>query len=396
MSNEVNMGYRYAIIGSGRQGTAAAYDLGKFGEADYLLMIDSDGKQAGAAADRVNRLLNSELAESQTLDAGDVNAVSKTLKEHKIDVILSGAPYVYNLNLTHAAIVAGAGMTDLGGNSQVVNDQLELDREARQAGVSIVPDCGLGPGMTTTLALYAMEQLDDPNEVFIWDCGLPQNPEPPWNYRLTFSIEGLTNEYYGDCIFIRDGKTTPVPALEELEHLEFPEPIGRLEAFTTSGGVTSAAESLAGKLETLQNKTMRYPGHFEMLKVIQRLGLLEPELVSIDGQEVSPRTVLHALWEPQIRADADTRDLAIIRVLAKGTNAGKPTEALVDLFLYYDEQTGFTAMEQGTGWHASILTHAIARGDVPVGAVPLEKAMQGTTFVQEAAKRGFKVQLNYK
>jgi lysine 6-dehydrogenase len=390
------MGYRYAIIGSGRQGTAAAYDLGKFGEADYLLLVDSDDTQASVAAERVNRLLNSEIAEAQTLDAGDVKAVSKTLKDHAIDVILSGAPYFYNLNLTHAAISAKAGMTDLGGNSQVVKDQLELDSEARQAGVSIVPDCGLGPGMTTTLALYAMHQLDDPNEVFIWDCGLPQSPEPPWNYRLTFSIEGLTNEYYGDCIFIRDGKTTPVPALEELEYLDFPEPIGRLEAFTTSGGVTTAAESLAGKLQTLQNKTMRYPGHFEMLKTIQRLGLLEPEAVSVDGQEVSPRAVLHALWEPQIRADADTRDLAIIRVLAKGINAGKPAEALVDLFLYYDEQTSFTAMEQGTGWHASIITHAIARGDVPVGAVPLEKAMEGTAFVEEAAKRGFNVQLTLK
>jgi lysine 6-dehydrogenase len=307
---------------------------------------------------------------------------------------LSGAPYFYNLGLTRAAIDAGSGMTDLGGNSQVVQEQLGLTEQARRAGVSIVPDCGLGPGMTTTLALYAMEQLDDPREVFIWDCGLPQHPEPPWNYRLTFSIEGLTNEYYGDCLFIRDGKTTHVPALEELEYVDFPEPIGTLEAFTTSGGVTTAAESLAGQLTTLQNKTMRYPGHFDALKVIQRLGLLEPEPMTIDDQNVIPRSVLHKLWEPQIRADEDTRDLAIIRVLAKGLKAGDPTEAQVDLFLYYDEKTGFTAMEQGTGWHASILTHAVAKGNIPPGAIALEKAMDGSTFVSEAAKRGFDVKLN--
>jgi lysine 6-dehydrogenase len=187
-----------------------------------------------------------------------------------------------------------------------------------------------------------------------------------------------------------------VPALEELEQLEFPEPIGTLEAFTTSGGVTTAADSLAGKLKTLQNKTMRYPGHFDMLKVIQRLGLLETEPIELNGQQVGPRAVLHALWEPQIRADEDTHDLAIIRVLAKGTKSGSTAEAQVDLYLYYDEETGFTAMEQGTGWHASILTHAIAKGDVDPGAVPLERAMDGTTFVREAAKRGFEVQLTMK
>ncbi|MGD8553454.1 MAG: saccharopine dehydrogenase C-terminal domain-containing protein [Anaerolineales bacterium] len=390
------MSYRYAIIGSGRQGTAAAYDLGKFGQAEYLLMADTDQAQSLNAASRVNQLLRNDLAEAVELDAGDVDQVSLVLQEHEIDVVLSGAPYFYNLGLTQAAIKAHAGLTDLGGNSQVVQDQLALDPDAKKAGVSIVPDCGLGPGMTTTLALYAMEQLDDPQEVFIWDCGLPQDPEPPWNYRLTFSIEGLTNEYFGDCLFIRDGKTTRVPALEELEYLEFPEPIGTLEAFTTSGGVTTAAASLAGRLRTLQNKTMRYPGHFEMLKVIQRLGLLETDPIILNGKEISPRTVLHTLWEPQIRADEETRDLAIIRVLAKGEKSGSAAQAQVDLYLYYDEQTGFTAMEQGTGWHASIITHAIAKGEVPHGAVPLEKAMDGTTFVREAANRGFEVQLTMK
>ncbi len=387
------MSYRYAIIGSGRQGAAAAYDLGKFGEAEYLLMADHDEEQARKAVERVNDLLGTNAAEAVALDAGNIDSVRAALADRNIDVVLSGAPYFYNLGLSRAAIKAGAGLTDLGGNSKVVQDQLALHGEARDAGVSIVPDCGLGPGMTTTLALYAMEQLDEPREVFIWDCGLPQDPEPPWNYRLTFSIEGLTNEYYGDCLFIRDGKTTAVPALEELEHLEFPEPIGTLEAFTTSGGVTTAADSLAGKLQTLQNKTMRYPGHFEALKVIQRLGLLEPEPVNVDGHQVSPRSVLNTLWEPQIRADDDTRDLAIIRVLAKGNKLGEAAEAQVDLFLYYDEKTGFTAMEQGTGWHASILTHAIAKGEVPPGVIPLEKAMDGTTFVREAAKRGFDVQM---
>ncbi len=284
-------------------------------------------------------------------------------------------------------------MTDLGGNSDVVHQQLNLSQAAARAGVVIIPDCGLGPGMTTTLSLYAMEKLDEPREVFIWDCGFPKQPEPPWNYRLTFSIGGLTNEYHGDCLFIREGKTVRVPALEELELVEFPEPIGTLEAFTTSGGITTAARSYEGILTTFQNKTLRYPGHFEKLKVIQHLGLLETDPIEIGAKEVQPRAVLHALWEPLIRADADTRDLAIIRILAKGVHQGVETEAQVDLYLEYDEETNFTAMEQGTGWHAAILTEAAVMGKIEPGVIPLEEAMTGEDFVAEAVRRGFEVQL---
>lgn len=387
------MGKRYAIIGSGRQGTAAAYDLGRFGQAELLLMMDADQEQAHQAAARINRLLEQELAKPLVIDAANVQAVAEALKAHGIHAFLSGTPYALNLGLTKAAIQAGAGMTDLGGNSDVVQSQLALDHQAADAGITIVPDCGLGPGMTTSLSLYAMEQFDQPEEVYIWDCGLPQEPQAPWDYALTFSIEGLTNEYHGDCLFIRDGKTVRIPALEELETVHFPEPIGELEAFTTSGGVTTAAQTFAGVLKTLQNKTLRYPGHFAKLKVIQQLGLLDTRPVSIHGKMVAPREVLHALWEPQIRAAPDTRDLALIRILARGRSAGQPKEVQVDLQLRYDEQTGFTAMEQGTGWHASIITAAIAAGELRPGVIPVEKAMSGSDFVGRAALRGFEVHL---
>jgi lysine 6-dehydrogenase len=90
--------------------------------------------------------------------------------------------------------------------------------------------------MGTSLIVYALEQLDEPREVIMWDCGLPADPQPPWNYRLGFSIEGLTNEFYGDCLYIRGGRTVRVPSLEEREVVEFPAPIGALEAFTRPVG----------------------------------------------------------------------------------------------------------------------------------------------------------------
>lgn len=387
------MGYRYAVLGAGRQGTAAGFDMARYGDADGVWMADVDADLAAASAARINELTGTDLAHSETLDASDTKAVADFMRDREIDAFLSAVPYFFNLGLSRAAIEAGAGMTDLGGNSDIVMRQLELSEAAAQAGVSITPDCGQVPGMGTSLVLYAMEQLDEAQDVFMWDCGLPQEPQPPWNYRLTFSIEGLTNEYFGDCLFIRDGKLTGVPALTELEVLDFPEPIGTLEGFTTSGGFTTAARTFEGRLRTLQNKTLRYPGNFDYLKVMERLGLLALEPVSVDGQSVVPRHVLHALWDPQIRATPDTRDFILISILATGRKDGQPHEVHVDLVHSYDDQLGFTAMEQATGWHAAIMTEAIAMQRVPPGAVPVERALSGSDFVTEAERRGFNVKL---
>jgi lysine 6-dehydrogenase len=210
---------------------------------------------------------------------------------------------------------------------------------------------------------------------------------------LHFNIEGLTNEYFGDCMYIRDGRTVGIPALEEFEEVMFPPPLGTLEAFTTSGGLTTAARTFAGKLRTLQNKTVRYPGNFAQLKTIQTLGLLEQRPVMVDGAWVTPRHVLHALWDPQIRAAPETRDLILIRILARGTRGGRPAEVRVDLIHRYDEATGFSAMEQGTGWHAAILTEAIAFGRVAKGVIPVEGAMSGADFVEQARRRGFAIEV---
>lgn len=386
------MSPRYAVIGAGRQGTAAGFDLLRFGQAEIVVMADADIRQAEDSAQRLNQLTGSNKAYALRLDASRSSQVVQVLQEERIDALVSAVPYLYNLTLTQAAIEAGCGMTDLGGNSQVVLDQLDLSSEAAAAGVSIIPDCGQVPGMGTSLILYAMEPLEEPRDVLMWDCGLPQEAEPPWNYRLTFHIEGLTNEYYGDCLFIRDGELVRIPALTEYERLTFPEPVGELEAFNTAGGLTTAARSFRGQLQTLQNKTLRYPGNFDQLKVIEQLGLFEPEPVMVGGLRISPRELLHHLWEPQIRAEPGTPDFILIKIEARGRLRGQDHTVTVQLIHQFDEETGFTAMEQATGWHAAILTEAIAHGHVPSGVIPVERAMTGTTFVEEARRRGFDVE----
>ena len=204
------MAFSYIVLGAGRQGTAAAYDLARFGEASRVTLADCDRDHAQAAADRVNKLLRTKVTDAIALDIRDENAVRRALKGY--NVALSCVPYFFNLGLTRLAIDAGVSYCDLGGNTDIVRQQHALDPEAKRAGVRVIPDCGMGPGMGNTLAVYGMELVGEPEHVYLYDTGLPQKPQPPWNYALTFNIEGLTNEYYGGMTILRDGELFMRPA----------------------------------------------------------------------------------------------------------------------------------------------------------------------------------------
>jgi lysine 6-dehydrogenase len=382
------MGYRYAVLGAGRQGTACAYDMIKLGQADSVVLADQSLAAAQASAARVNRLLDTDKAHPVQLDVTDHGALVTALTG--VDAFLSAVPYYLNLSIAEAAVQARASMCDLGGNTDLVREQLALDSDARAAGVSLVPDCGQVPGMGTTLMVYAMSLLDEPEEVFMWDGGLPQNPRPPFNYLLTFNIAGLTNEYAEPSIFLRDGKLTEVPPMAELEEIDFAPPVGRLEAFTTGGGVSTAPWTFQRKLKTYQNKTVRYPGHFAQIRAFYDLGLWRTDPVPVKDGKVAPRDLFHALFEPMVTFPGD-KDLVVIRIRAAGRRGGKAAEVILDLTDFYDEKTDFTAMERTTGWDGAIVAGMMARGQIPRGATPVELAVPPDLFVQELAKRGIQV-----
>lgn len=382
------MGYKYAVIGAGRQGIAAAYDMGKFGDADEIILVDSQERVAETAAKRINKLLGREVARGVAVDIVDTNKLASALRG--TTSILSAVPYRFNLPLTELAISIKSNMCDLGGNTDIVRKQLANNSEAVEAGISIVPDCGMGPGMNISLAMYAISLLDRPKEVLIWDGGLPQDPKPPWNYLLTFNFNGLANEYYGNAYFLRDGKVTEVECFEGFEELKFDPPLGRLEAFVTSGGLSTAPWTLEGKLERLENKTLRYPGHWAQFRAFSQLGLLSLDRVNIGGVEVIPRDILRVLLEPKI-VRPEIKDVCVIRIKCVGENNGEKTKVFVELVDRYDEETGFTAMQRLTGWHASIVAILAAKGRLVPGAIPVELAVPGLTIVEEARKRGLKV-----
>ena len=383
------MGIVYAVLGGGRQGTAAAYDMARFGDAKEVLIADINLEAAQKSAARVNGLVGKEIAKAHQVDITNHPQLKAFLS--KVDSFLSAVPYWHNLTITKAAIEARACMTDLGGNTDLVREQIKFNPQAKEAGIAIIPDCGQVPGMGTSLTVYAMSLLDETEEVNMWDGGNPLNPKPPFNYILTFNIAGLTNEYYGVANFIRNGKIVQVPTFldEDFEIVEFPQPIGKMEAFVAGGGTSTMPWSFDGKLKTLWNKTIRWPGHFAEWKAYTHAGLLEVEPVEVQSIKVCPREVLHTLLEPKIRAKPGERDLVIVRVLAKGRKDGHKAQVVIDLVDYYDEATGFTAMQRTTGWDGSIKTILNAQGVTPRGVNPAEIAVSGPLYADELRKRGF-------
>ena len=383
------MSFIYAVLGGGRQGTAAAYDMAKFGDAKQVLIADISLGAAEKSAARVNKLIGKEVAVAYQVDVTDHTRLTAFLSQ--VDSFLSAVPYWNNPGITRAAIEAKACMTDLGGNTDLVREQMKLSPQAREAGIAIIPDCGQVPGMASTLTAYAMSLLDETDEVMIWDGGNALHPRPPFNYILTFNIAGLTNEYYGVANFILDGKIVQVPTFreEDYEIVEFPAPIGKMEAFVAGGGTSTMPWTFEGKLKTLWNKTLRWPGHFAQWKAYIEAGFLEEQPIEVKGVQVSPRELLHTLLDPKLRAKPGEPDLVIVRVLAKGKKDGLKAQVLLDLIDRYDEKTGFTAMERTTGWDGSIKTILNAQGATPRGVNPAEVAVPGAVYVAELRRRGF-------
>ncbi len=223
-------GSRYLVLGAGRMGQAVAYDLARQPGTVSVVIADTDAQ----ALRRAKKAAASAKVRIARADAARPASVLPLLKA--ADAAVSAVPYRFNLGLARAAVAAGAHFCDLGGNDAIVRKELALDRAARRRGVTIVPDCGLAPGMASVVAAEGLRRFDRATAVHIRVGGLPLHPKPPMNYQLIFSVQGLINEYIEPCRALRGGRIAVLPPMQEVETLSFPAPFGTLEAFTTSGG----------------------------------------------------------------------------------------------------------------------------------------------------------------
>ena len=269
------------------------------------------------------------------------------------DSVLCALPYYFNEPMTRLAIQAGCHFADLGGNTEIVFAQKEHDGAAAAKGVSVIPDCGLAPGMVNILAAEGLRRIDQADSVRIYVGGLPQHPEPPLNYQIVYSLEGALDYYATPSWVLREGKPVEVDALSELEKVEFPAPVGTLEAFHTGGGISTMPFAWEGRVRTMEYKTLRYPGHVAIMRPIRELGLISNTPIDVKGVQVVPRDVFIAAVQPQLRKP-EGRDLVALRVRVTGTHQGNPASVSFQLIDYFDEELGISAMMRTTGYSLAL------------------------------------------
>src|SRR5918911_1338379 len=302
---------RMLVLGAGLQGSACAYDLLQNPDVREVRLADLN---IARIADFLAPYSGRRLIPTH-LDVRDREAVLAVMRESQ--AVMSAIPYYFNLDLAKLAVEAGTHFCDLGGNTEIVFQQKQLDAKAREKSITVVPDCGLAPGMVNILAQYGIEQLDRVESVRIYVGGLPQHPEPPLNYQIVYSLEGVLDYYTTLSWVLRDGKRKQVKALSEREPVHFAAPVGELEAFHTAGGLSTMPFRYEGKIPTMEYKTLRYPGHAHIMEAIRDLGFLDLEPVDVDGMRVVPREVFIATATPRLRKQSP--DLVALRVIVAGT-----------------------------------------------------------------------------
>ena len=389
------------VIGSGMMGSAAAFDMARTPGVESVTLADSNSKLAREVAARVNRITGDRKVHATALDASDEKAAAKLMRGH--DAALSAVPYFLNLGLAQAAVEARCHFADLGGNNTVVRQELALAKKAEKRGVAIAPDCGLSPGMASVLGGELVRRLGGRADALrLYVGGLPERPTPPFHYQLVFSVEGLINEYVEPARILRKGKLTTIEPLTEPEDFHIGG-FSPLVAFHTSGGTSTLPETFEGRVGECFEKTLRYPGHYDLLCELKELGLFSSEKMNFNGGgKISPRAMMSKIFAGKFASKGP--DVCIMRLEAhesvnragvRGLLGGrlKGRVASFTMVDYYDAKTDMSAMMRTTAFPASIVVQMLASGAIDKrGGVLQETDVPADLFLDEIEKRGIKVE----
>lgn len=367
------MKYHYAVFGAGRQGTAAIHDLVTFCEAGSVLVVEPDEARRNAAQARLQKLLprtRTKLAWKAAASAAELEGTH---------VLLSCAPYSANLALTRLALEAGVAFTDLGGNPETVAAQEKLAAKKR---IAVVPDCGVSPGLSNILAMHCA-RAHGCTRIEVRCGGLPlvepERAANPLQYKLVFSPWGLISEYSGDVPVIRDGKLRSIEALSLTEEFD-----PQHESSPTSNNSPQVVAQLAAAgVEHYDYMTVRYKGHWQLVRGWKSLGFLQ-------GDEARDRELAQQLERDRVlRYDPKKdRDKLILRVRGSRAENGMQRGIEYRLDVAADKKTKFTAMELTTCWGITIVAHHIASGrGAPKGFATPERFVDSGWVISQVERR---------
>jgi lysine 6-dehydrogenase len=371
------------VLGCGNIGSVAAEDIGKSMDSIEVVVADRDETKAKLISERISQNNVSWIQ----LDVAKHNRLVKTLKD--FDLAMGFLPGKLGYRLAEACIDARSDLVDV---SYMAENPSTLNDNAAEAGVKIIPDCGLAPGISNILVGHAAGKLDKVQTVSIMVGGLPEKPVPPLGYIITWSPENLIDEYTRKAKIVKNGELVEVEALSGLEEVEFPN-VGTLEAFYTDGLRT--LPQTFKNVEDMWEKTLRYPGHAEKIGLLKALGFFDEEQIRVDGVSLPPRKITVKVFERKLR-NPEIKDIVAMKIEVSGIRNNKHVRYAYHLLDRYDENRGITAMARTTAYPASIIAQLVLKKAIKEkGIVPPERLGMSEeflfTFLNELEKRRIKI-----
>ncbi len=297
--------------------------------------------------------LHGEKVEGFRVDVRDRDELVRLMK--KYDLVVGALPGSLGFRVEEAAVDAGVDMVDI---SYMPEDPFQLDSRAKDAGVTIVPDCGVAPGLSNLLVGYGYSKFDDVRSVKIFVGGLPRRPVPPLDYIITWSSEDLIEEYTRPVRIVKDGVLSYVEPLTGIELVRF-EGLGEFEAFYTDG-LRTLVKTFGDKVVEMWEKTLRYPGHVEKILLLKKLGMLNNDPLDVSGFKIEPRKFLIRLLDKNLRMKEP--DMLLLRVVLNGVKDGSSLSKIFEVIDTYDKNKGLTALSRTTGYTATSVALLLGMG----------------------------------
>jgi saccharopine dehydrogenase-like NADP-dependent oxidoreductase len=336
---------RIVVLGAGRVGSAMVKDLAR--EPAYDVIAVDRSREALAKLEEETAVTGIQG------DLQEEGVVSSLVSDSAL--VISSVPGFMGFDTLRRVIKAGKDVVDI---SFFNEDPFLLDGLAKSKGVTAVVDCGVAPGLCNIIAGRIVDALDETDRYVCYVGGLPQVRQWPFEYKAGFSPRDVLEEYIRPARLVEYGRQVVRPALSEIELIDFPE-VGTLEAFNTDG-LRTLATTLP--IPFMREKTLRYPGHAELMRAFRESGFFDPTAVEVDGQEVKPLSLTSKLLSEQWRLGEGEADFTVMEVVIEGQKGGNRVRYSYYLMDEYDEQTQTTSMARTTGYTCTIVARQLLKG----------------------------------
>ncbi len=370
---------RLTIIGAGAIGSSIASFLVNHPHVTQVQVCDARARNLQLLHDH---LQTSKLRSFQ-IDARDHGVLEPILQGSQ--VVISAAPPQLNPALAQLCLKLGVHFCDMGGNDQIVRQELALHEQAVKRAIWIVPNCGLAPGLVNILCLHGLEQFDEVEAAYLRVGDVPINPYP-FNFRISWSAEKVIEDYTNPVQLIRDGQIHIEAPLTGVERIRFEEPFGEMEAFYTAGGLSTLTEQLAGRVRVLDYKSIRWPCHASQMRFVLELGFGEPRNIDV-RTHLTYRDVL--VRRMRQRLGGHYEDAVLLRVAIHGKRQDNPHTLVYEMVDHYDQVQQLSAMKRCTSLPTALVALMIASGEVRGGgALPPEQVVPRQRFYQLLIEHG--------